>query len=31
MEKEMKKILWIVSVWVIVMVILALAMMKAES
>lgn len=31
MEKEMKKVLWIVAVWVIVMIILALAMMKAES
>ena len=31
MEKEMKKVLWIVAVWVVVMIILALAMMKAES
>jgi len=31
MEKEMKKVLYIVAVWVVVMIILALAMMKAES
>ena len=31
MEKEMKKVLWIVAVWVVVMIILALSLLKTEG
>jgi hypothetical protein len=31
MEKEMKKVMWIVAVWVIAMIILALSLLKTEG